>query len=106
MLDPETPEPPEATRETPDASPELGPTGEFPEGKLNPDDQGEIAIRIAADAAKNVVVIDFGRPVQWVAMPPRKAAELSQLLMAKAAEVAQANKPRIVPAPRIPNSAN
>ena len=49
----------------------IGPTGQFPEGRLNQDDEGEIAIAICADHGN--VVIQFGKPVAWLAMPPEQA---------------------------------
>jgi len=64
-----------------------GPTGNFPEGKLNDDDEGELAIAIIADKTKQVVAIDFGKPVHWLAMPRANAIEFANILLAKAAEL-------------------
>lgn len=50
-----------------------GATGEFPEGQLGPRDEGELNIAIAADPDRNVVIMDFGKPVAWLAMEPDHA---------------------------------
>jgi hypothetical protein len=67
--------------------PELGPTGNFPRGKMSDDDDGEIRIGIAADKGKGVVIIDFGIPVVWVGFPREQAIELADKIRDKAAEL-------------------
>jgi len=62
----------------------LGPTGEFPEGKIDKSDEGEIRFAIAADKSNGVVVIDFGKPVKWLGLPKEKALELGRVLISKA----------------------
>ena len=57
--------------------PGLGPTGQYPYGKLNPDDEGEIRIAIAHDPHNRTVVIDFGKPVAWIGLPPQHAREFA-----------------------------
>ena len=47
--------------------PKLGPTGDFPEGKLGKDDEGGINMAIAASAKDGQVHIQFGGPVAWLA---------------------------------------
>lgn len=56
----------------------IGPTGKFPHGKLNPDDQGETGIAVHADAGN--VRVDFGTAVTWFAMPPELARTLATTL--------------------------
>lgn len=64
----------------------LGPTGEFPEGKLRPDDKG--ALNMAIGIEKGQVIIDFGpAPVTWIACGPEQALEVARLLTAKANEI-------------------
>lgn len=63
-----------------------GPTGQFPEGKLTADDEGEIRYAVAADRERQKVVIDFGAPVRWVGMTPDQADHLGRLLIAKGGE--------------------
>ena len=45
-----------------------GPTGQFPRGKLNAEDEGELTIAFGTEAG--CVRIDFGTPTAWVAFPP------------------------------------
>ncbi len=51
-----------------------GPTGEFPDGKINFDDEGEIVI--ACGSYEGNVVIEFGSPIKWIVMSPDQAREL------------------------------
>lgn len=64
--------------------PKLGATGEFPLGKLNEDDEGAVNIGIAADHANNRVVIQFAKPMSWMAFDPASCRALALLLCAKA----------------------
>jgi hypothetical protein len=64
----------------------LGATGRFPLGQLNPDDEGEIQVAVAADPKHQKVVIDFGKPVAWIGFTPDQARELGEMLIAKAME--------------------
>lgn len=65
----------------------LGATGQHPEGKLNPDDEGEIAFAIGADRENKKVLIDFGTPVKWIAMNPDQATQFAHILIEKAIEI-------------------
>lgn len=60
----------------------LGPTGQYPQGKLTETDQGEIQIAIAVVGGK--VVINFGSPVAWIGFDPDQAKEIGRLLTEKA----------------------
>ena len=64
--------------------PKLGPTGDYPEGKLNGDDEGGIAIGVAYDPEKDVVVVNFGKLVKWVAMPPANAIAFARMILSSA----------------------
>lgn len=44
---------------------------QFPEGRLSGDDDGDITFKVGGDPAKNIVAIEYAKPVTWVAMPPR-----------------------------------
>jgi hypothetical protein len=69
-------------------SPEnIGPTGEFPDGKVTEEDEGGIKFGVAADKYRGLVHIDFGKPIQWLAMTAKEAANLGQMLNEKAREV-------------------
>lgn len=56
----------------------------YPHGKKYEDDEGELAIRIAVDPAAGVVRIDFGKPIQWIALEPAQALGLAELIARKA----------------------
>lgn len=62
----------------------LGPTGDFPEGKLDKTDEGGLKIGIAFDSYTNVVRIDFGKEVAWIGMQPAQAMEFAKTIMKKA----------------------
>lgn len=53
--------------------------GEFPAGKLNPDDSGAIAMSVGVENHK--VVMRFPKPVAWIGMTGDEAFELAQLLL-------------------------
>ena len=63
----------------------VGPTGQFPRGKLTEQDRGEIGIRVAA--VNGTVVIDFGKPTSWIGFPPSDARKLAESLVKFANEV-------------------
>ena len=58
----------------------LGATGNFPEGKICKDDEGEIRLAITAVKEKNVVLVEFGKPVKWLGLPKEEALGLADLL--------------------------
>jgi len=60
----------------------LGATGEFPDGKLNKNDEGEIRFAVVLD--DNKVCLDFGKPTAWVGMLPEQAKELGRMLISYA----------------------
>ena len=62
----------------------VGATGEFPDGMLNKNDEGEL--RVAIGIEKGRVVIDFGKDVHWLGMTPIEAAEFASTLLRKARE--------------------
>jgi hypothetical protein len=65
----------------------LGATGQFPEGKASPHDEG--AVLFAIGERDDNVIVDFGTPVVWLGMPPEQAVAMAQLLIAKARIVAR-----------------
>jgi len=65
--------------------PKLGATGDFPRGQLNEDDEGGLMLGIGYDSEDNVVRIDFGKSVAWLAFPPDQAVEFAQAILKKAA---------------------
>jgi 8-oxo-dGTP diphosphatase len=68
---------------------DLGATGMFPKGKIDPNDEGELQLAIAADLDNGVVRVDFGKPVAWLGLPPDEARTLGQMLIDKANQLTQ-----------------
>ena len=68
----------------------LGPTGDFPEGQLNPQDEGGLQLAIVGDTDNNVLTIHFGTPVAWFAMSPDDAIELGNKIIENANKVKEA----------------
>lgn len=62
-----------------------GPTGEFPQGKMHEEDEGELGISIG-HTAEGKIVIDMGKPVAWLGMDPEEARAFAEGLMKHAAE--------------------
>lgn len=58
---------------------QLGATKKFTDGKLNPQDEGEIKIAFGEENGR--VVINFGKPVAWIGFTPEQAMELAAALM-------------------------
>ena len=69
----------------------LGATGRYPEGKLNDNDKGEIAIAIGGQDGK--VIIDFGGEIGWVGFTPDQARQVAESLSAKADAIEATRKP-------------
>jgi hypothetical protein len=65
---------------------DLGATGRYPNGKLGDGDEGEIKIGIARHPAKDIVLIDFGKPVAGVGLTPDEAVGIAEMLRQKAWE--------------------
>jgi hypothetical protein len=63
----------------------LGATNQFPQGKLTPEDEGEIRVGITVHNGK--VVIDFGKPTAWMGMDAEQARSIGELLIRRASEV-------------------
>ena len=62
----------------------LGKTGKFPEGKITPQDEGEIMMAVGSKDGK--VILDFGTPVTWIGMNPMQAKQLGMSLIQQAEE--------------------
>lgn len=58
--------------------PKLGPTGQFPDGKLTPSDKGEIRIAIANSDGN--VILDLGPTMGWIAFDPSQAFDLARTI--------------------------
>lgn len=53
--------------------------GEFPDGKLNPDDSGAVAMSVGVENGR--VVVRFPKAVAWIGMSGDEAFELAQVLL-------------------------
>lgn len=60
-------------------------TGQFPDGKINPDDEGELRFGIAHN--QDEVILNFGKQVAWLGMPPKLARQLAALLIHHASQI-------------------
>ena len=63
----------------------FGATGKFPEGKINANDEGEIQFGITNNGSE--VILNFGKPVKWLGIPPDKARNLAAILIKHADQV-------------------
>lgn len=67
----------------PNIQPEAGATGKFPDGKMTPEDKGQIAIKVGT--VDNKVVMDFGKEqINWIGLTPEEAIALGRILFEKA----------------------
>ena len=57
---------------------EPGPTGEFPQGKINPDDEGELAMELLYDPQHDSVILNFNTSVRWIGMSPQEAIDFGE----------------------------
>ena len=62
----------------------LGPTGEFPDGMLNHNDDGQLLVGMAVHNGN--VIINFGTPTHWIGMPPFDARAFALMVLEKADE--------------------
>lgn len=53
--------------------------GEFPDGKLNANDEGALAVVIGHE--KQSVVMRFPKPVAWIGFTPEQALEIAESLI-------------------------
>lgn len=60
-------------------------TDNFPRGKLNADDEGELQMRIGV--RDRTVVLDFGKPVVWFGMDYHTAMGLAETIAKRAQEI-------------------
>jgi hypothetical protein len=55
----------------------------YSQGRIGPDDDGDLALAVMADRAKKIVVIRFGKPTEWIGLGPAEVQGLITLLMEK-----------------------
>ena len=63
----------------------LGETKEFPQGKLNKEDEGEL--RLAVGVTDSKVVINFGKPVAWIGFDKEQALGLAKTIIERAYQI-------------------
>lgn len=73
-------------------TPKVGATGEFPDGKINKEDEGELQISVGFDPDTKLVRLEFGKPVAWLAMKPEDAVNLGQTLVRHGQRGARKNR--------------
>jgi hypothetical protein len=71
---------PEAQRAMSEAMREI--FGEYPDGKLNVNDEGALAVVVGNE--KGSVVIRFPKPVAWIGFTPDQAIDIAQSLITHA----------------------
>ena len=54
------------------------------DGRIGPTDDGDLAFTVGPHPEHELVLIDFGKPVTFFAMPPQLAIELAQCLIRQA----------------------
>lgn len=59
------------------------------DGRLGATDDGDLAFVIGPHPEHELVVIDFGKPVEFVSMAPQQAIELAQSLIRHARAIAK-----------------
>jgi hypothetical protein len=65
----------------------LGPTGEYPKGRLNKDDDGELAVGFSIHEGGRALIMNFGKPIEWFAMKEDELRGLIDLLKRKLVEL-------------------
>jgi hypothetical protein len=62
----------------------FGATGQFPQGKIDDSDEGELRLGVVYDRLNGIVRVQFGKPVAWLGLPPSQATEFAMLLLKNA----------------------
>jgi hypothetical protein len=65
----------------------LGATGQYPRGRADATDEGELTMALAADHQQGIVRLAFGTPVAWIGLPSAEARGLAAALIEKADEL-------------------
>ena len=86
----ENPDEVEKTRPKPEEAeePQLGPTGEHPDGKIQENDEGELQFAVGTTKTGDVF-LDFGVKEKWIAMEPAQAIEFAKVVAANAAKASR-----------------
>ena len=62
----------------------LGATGNFPDGSLGPHDEGELRMAISDKDSRGLIHFNFGKSVEWFALPAADAVTLARMILRKA----------------------
>ena len=57
---------------------------QYSAGRVSGNDEGDLAFKLGVDADKQLVAIEFPKPVAWLAMSPEEAVQLAQQLIKSA----------------------
>lgn len=66
---------------------QAGPTGQYPNGRIGPDDGGELAIAVRVDKERNTLILHFGTPILWLGLTKAAALTIGNGLLKRAAEL-------------------
>ena len=80
--------------------PVVMPPRSYPEGRIAPDDDGELNFRLGHNPKSGKIIMDWGKPVSWLAFGPEDAVKLATGLLEHAYEL----KPELTP-PAAPSAA-
>lgn len=65
--------------------PKFGSSGDFPRGRLNADDEGDLQFGITTK--DKTIIVDFGKPVAWLGLDKATALQLGAILIERAREL-------------------
>ena len=65
----------------------LGPTGKFPQGKVDETDDGELTVAVATDHEAQIVRVIFGKRTSWLGLPREQAIAFGELIIQRAKEL-------------------
>ena len=61
----------------------------YSEGRIGATDDGDLACAINTDYQHGKIIMDFGKPVTWLAMTPKDAFAWAQQLIKRAREISK-----------------
>ncbi len=59
----------------------------WPQGRISGEDDGVTAFAVAADPIKQVILIRFPKPMDWIGLGVKEATQMRDMLDAKIAEL-------------------
>lgn len=66
---------------------------EYPEGKLNPDDEGALAFAVGIDQEKRILIVNFNKPITWIGLSLSDARRLHKAIGKKIKKLADLSQP-------------